>query len=101
MIDHGRVVYDGGLAELVDRYGDQRTLVVELERPGPPLVVPGVEFGRADGVRQWLRFPRARSAAEVIVAVSAAADLRDVTLEEPDIESVIHRIYAQGRPSHS
>lgn len=98
VIDHGRKVWDGGIDELIDRHGDQRRLVVELERPQPPLDVAGTEFERADGVRQWLTFPRSRSAAEVIVAVSAAAQIRDVTLEEPDIESVIRRIYAAAPP---
>jgi len=98
IIDHGRVVYDGGLTELIDRYGDERSLVVELVSAGPPLQVPGLEWFRSDGPRQWLRFRRAElSAAEAIARVSAQVVVRDLSIEEPEIEQVVHRIYTGGR----
>jgi ABC-2 type transport system ATP-binding protein len=47
-----------------------------------------------EGARQWLRFDRATTtAAQVTAAVAARAELVDLTLEEPDIEDVIRRIY--------
>ena len=33
LIDHGHVIYDGGLEDLRTRFGRQRTLVVDLDEP--------------------------------------------------------------------
>jgi ABC-2 type transport system ATP-binding protein len=94
MIDHGRLIYDGTVDELLERYGTERTLVVDLEAPAPPLQIPGATVVRVDGPRQWLRFRRSElSAAQVTAAVAAQAPLLDLAIEEPDIEDVVRRIY--------
>jgi ABC-2 type transport system ATP-binding protein len=94
MIDHGRLIYDGTVDELLERYGTERTLVVDLESSAPPLQIPGATVVRVDGPRQWLRFRRNEtSAAQVTAAVAAQAPLLDLAIEEPDIEDVVRRIY--------
>jgi len=94
MIDHGRLIYDGTVDDLLARYGGERTLVVDLEQPAPPLDVPGARVTRVDGARQWLRFRRDETtAAAVTAAVAQRAQLVDLALEEPDIEEVVRRIY--------
>jgi ABC-2 type transport system ATP-binding protein len=94
VIDHGRVIYDGDLESLKARYGPERTLVVDLEEPAPPLEIEGARVVRVEGPRQWLAFRRDEvSAARVAAAVAERARLVDLALEEPDIEDVIRRIY--------
>ncbi len=98
IIDHGHVIYDGGLTELRHRYEPYRTLVVDLAETIDALQVDGAEVVRRDGPRQWLRFHREQvAAADLIARVAALADVRDLTIEEPDIESVVARIYTDGR----
>lgn len=97
IIDRGHVIYDGGLDELRDRYEPFRTLVVDLVATLPPLQLAGAEVVRVEGPRQWLRFRRdTTSAADLIARVAAIAELRDLTIEEPEIESVVARIYTEG-----
>jgi ABC-2 type transport system ATP-binding protein len=97
IIDHGRLIYDGDIETLKQRYGEERTLVVDLEEPSPPLAVPGARVDRLDGPRQWLRFRRGDvTAAELTAAVAAQAPLLDLTIEEPDIEEIVRRIYRGG-----
>ena len=97
MIDHGRLIYDGTVEELLARYGGERTLVVDLEEPAPPLEIPGARVVRVDGPRQWLRFRRDEaSAAELTAAVAQRAPLVDLAIEETDIEEVVRRIYTSG-----
>jgi ABC-2 type transport system ATP-binding protein len=97
MIDHGRLIYDGTVDDLIERYGTERTLVVDLEAPAPPLQVPGATVVRVDGPRQWLSFRRGEmSAAQVTAAVAAQAPLLDLAIEEPDIEDIVRRIYEEG-----
>jgi ABC-2 type transport system ATP-binding protein len=97
IIDHGRLIWDGGLDELKRRHGRERTLVVDLEEAAAPLEIPGARVVRVDGPRQWLAFRRDEtSAAELTAAVAAKARLVDLAIEETDIEEIVRRIYAAG-----
>jgi ABC-2 type transport system ATP-binding protein len=100
VVDRGRLVHDGDLPGLVALVGARRELVVDLEAPAPPLEgIPGAELVRveADGVRQRLAFsPEVTTAAAVLAAVSARAPVRDLSIEEPDIEDVVRRLYLAG-----
>lgn len=93
VIDHGRLVFDGDLAALQRVGGGRRTLVVDLPEPAPAVEVPGATTVRVDGPRQWLEFPVEQSAAPVIAGLTAAYDIADLALLEPDIEDVITGIY--------
>jgi ABC-2 type transport system ATP-binding protein len=98
IIDHGHLLYDGSVAAIRDRFGTERTLVVDLEtdETGPLIGLPAEEI-RVDGLRRWLRFRRADvTAAELIAAVSARYPIRDLTIEEPEIEDIVRRIYQEG-----
>ncbi|NTU78504.1 MAG: ATP-binding cassette domain-containing protein [Chloroflexales bacterium] len=97
LIDHGRVIYDGALEALRARYGRWRTLVVDLADPAADPCVPGAELLRREGPRAWLRFDRETvTAASLIAAVAARCPVRDLTVEEPEIEDVVRRIYENG-----
>jgi viologen exporter family transport system ATP-binding protein len=97
VVDHGRLAYDGTLPGLAATVGAQRVLVVDLMQPGPDLVgISGTTHlgSEADGIRQRLGFDaEATTAATVLAAVAARADVRDLSIEEPDIEDVVRRIY--------
>jgi len=101
IIDHGALAYDGTLPGLVARVGAERVLVVDLAEPTPPLddvpgtTLVGVEGG---GLRQRLSIRAdATTAAAVLAEVSRRADVRDLAVEEPDVEEVVRRLYAAGR----
>ena len=95
VIDHGTVVYDGSLAGLHRQGESTRTLVVDLVDEAPPITVPGATVQRVEGPRQWLAFPADASAAPIVAAVVAAYDVADLSVQEPDIEDVIRRLYAR------
>ena len=100
IIDHGQVIYDGEVDQLVRRYGGECTLVVDLEERTEPLRIAGTHVAKMEGPRQWLRFDRTETtAAQIVAAVSGQARLVDLTIEEPDIEDVIRRIYARESPT--
>jgi ABC-2 type transport system ATP-binding protein len=94
VIDHGSLIWDGRIDELRRRYGAERTLIVDLEEPAPPLEIEGASVERVDGPRQWLRFRG--PAAELTARVAAAARLVDLQIAEPDIEEIVRRIYISG-----
>ena len=99
VVDRGRLVFDGSLPALVARVGAERVLVVDLAAPAAPLTgVPGTTLRavEADGMRQHLSFRGGETtAAAVVAAVSARAELRDLAVNEPDIEDVVRHLYRQ------
>jgi ABC-2 type transport system ATP-binding protein len=101
VVDHGRLAYDGSLPGLVERVGADRTLVVDLVQPAPDLNdVPGTTLvdSTADGLRQRLAFsPQTTTAAMVLAEVSRRVEVRDLSVEEPDIEDVVRRLYLADR----
>jgi ABC-2 type transport system ATP-binding protein len=96
IIDHGTLIEDSTVAGITARYGTERTLIVDLTEPGPALEVEGAQVTRVEGPRQWLRFRRDEvSASELLGRVTAQAEVRDLSIEEPDIESIVRDIYAR------
>jgi ABC-2 type transport system ATP-binding protein len=107
VIDHGRLAYDGDLPGLSRTASVERILVVDLAAPTPDLTeltgLDGLDSVRhlsseAGGLRQRLAFDAERTtAAKVLAAVSDKAEVLDLTVQEPNIEDVVRRIYAAGR----
>ncbi|WP_175408541.1 ATP-binding cassette domain-containing protein [Streptomyces sp. TRM64462] len=95
VIDHGRLMYDGALAGLHEAGTSERTLVVDLERERPPIEVAGARVVRVEGPRQWLSFPASSSAAPLVAEIAATYPLVDLSVREPDIETVIAQMYAE------
>ncbi len=110
IIDHGRKLYDGSVADIRERFGGERTLMAVMDfaelaalphdDEGHPILddLPdGVRLLRAEEPRIWLNFSRDSIPAHELVAwLGARYKLHDVTFQEPEIEDVIRRIYEQG-----
>ncbi|MFI6808621.1 ATP-binding cassette domain-containing protein [Streptomyces luteogriseus] len=96
VIDHGRLMYDGPLAGLHEVGESERTLVVDLERELPPIEAPApARVVRVEGPRQWLAFPAGESAAPLVARIAAEYPLVDLSVREPDIETVIATMYGE------
>jgi ABC-2 type transport system ATP-binding protein len=93
VIHHGRLLFDGDLAALGQRFAAQRTLVVTLEVPAD-LSAYG-EVVEADDVQVTLRVERARTAA-VTARLLAEQQVADLTVEDTPIEDVIELVFASG-----
>jgi ABC-2 type transport system ATP-binding protein len=97
LIDHGRLVYDGEVETLKEQYGTHRTLVVEFSEPCADVSVEGAEVESREGQTVRYKFDRRTiSADQLIRRVADSYAINDVTLEEPELESIIRRIYLEG-----
>ena len=102
LIDQGKVLYDGPIARLKAAYAPHRMLAVQLAADGAgavgeaPLDVPGAEFVRWDEGKAWLRFDPASVAAHTLIAtLTARYSISDLSIVEPELESVIRQIYQE------
>ncbi len=95
LIDHGRVLYDGALTDLMARYAPYRDLIVTLVRPVDVDVEGATQIAR-DDTRVTLRFRSDRvSAPTIIAAVTSAYPVVDLSVVEPRLEAVIDGIYTR------
>lgn len=94
LLDHGKLAFDGTVPELSRRFGHRRVLMVELEVPAQPFQLEGATVIRVEGPRQWIAFDGDRTtAAQLVGAISTQAAIRDLAVQEPEIEEVVRRIY--------
>ena len=100
VVDHGRLAFDGTLTGLAKTVGAQRVLIVDLDAPSADLIVSGADLieTESNGMRQKLAFDAEQTtAAAVLAQIAEQASVRDLSIEEPDIEDVLRRIYAAER----
>jgi len=94
LIDHGRIIFDGELDHIKAEYGRYRTLIVHLCDPVERPELDGAELDGTDGTTVRFRFDRNRTRADALVRqASERYRVEDVSIEEPDLESIIRRIY--------
>ena len=97
LIDEGRVIYDGAVEGIKEQYGTHRTLVVSLAGDPGGIAVADAELESREGNVVRLRFDRkAISADQLIRRVTEHYAVNDVSIEEPELESIIRRIYVEG-----
>lgn len=101
VVDHGRLAYDGSLPGLAATVGARRVLVVDLAAPAADLSdLPGAKHlgSEGSGMRQRLAFDAEKTTAAMLLAeVAKRCEVRDLSIEEPDIEDVVRRIYQSTR----
>jgi ABC-2 type transport system ATP-binding protein len=98
VIDHGHLIYDGDLKELVRRVRPDKRVTIRMSR-----AVDRAELARiatvvsADGVQAVLSVPSAQVSGVVRDAL-AALPVVDLTIEEPPLEEVMRELFlAQGK----
>jgi ABC-2 type transport system ATP-binding protein len=79
VIHHGRLLFDGQLTALADRFAAYKTIEAVL----------------ADGERVSLRVPKAETS-QATARLLAENEVSDLTVEDPPIEDVIEQVFASG-----
>jgi len=99
IIDHGQKLYDGSIEAIKRRYGHDRRLTAEIDDycRECDIDIPGVRVVSIEGHRISFEFDRTRVRAdELIVALASRYELKDVTVAEPALETIIREIYVKG-----
>lgn len=94
VIHHGRLMFDGDLSVLVQQFTEHKTIVVQLGDCDADLAAYGEVVSCSDG-QTTLRVPRSRTA-HITERLLADLPVIDLLVEDPPIEEVIERVFAQG-----
>jgi ABC-2 type transport system ATP-binding protein len=94
VIHHGRLLFDGDLSDLVQQFTAHKTIVVRLGDCQADLHSYGEVVSCSDG-SFILRVPKAQTA-HVTERLLANLPVIDLLVEDPPIEEVIERVFAQG-----
>jgi ABC-2 type transport system ATP-binding protein len=102
LINEGRILSDGSLADLRARVTTERRLIVDLadQADGATAEIRDEEAQviSRDGRRVTLRFdPRRTPASELIARVTARHAVSDLFVENPPIEEIVARLYGEIR----
>ena len=96
IIDQGRLLYDGELLHLRERFGGKRRLIVDFGEFYEDVQVPDLELVSREGVRVTYQFDRGEvTASELINRLSQRYRIRDLQVKEPEIEETVRRIYEE------
>ena len=96
IIDHGKLLFDGDLTRLKNRFGGNRQLVVDFSEIEEEMTIVGATIIEREGNRITYQFPREKmTASELIGRLSTQYRIRDLEVREPEIETTIRRIYEE------
>ncbi|PYV16445.1 MAG: sugar ABC transporter ATP-binding protein [Acidobacteria bacterium] len=102
IIDKGRILFDGDLAEMKKRLAQYNQVKFFLkDRSQIPrlaeVTTNGLGLERVDELTYLMRFDRAKhSSADVIRTLVNRLEIRDLFVEEEPIEEIVKRIYLSG-----
>jgi len=96
ILDQGRLLYDGRLGALVERFEDCHRLVVTFAGPVVDANLPELPPPERQGDKAVYRFdPRQTSATETIQGVLSRFRITDFEVQRPELEETIRRIYEE------
>lgn len=94
MVDDGKLLFDGELKYLRQTLGSRRRLTLEFANdPGPVDLGSATLITDAGAAKHFLLEREDFSLLDVLTELGTGYDLKDVKLEEPDIEEVIRTFY--------
>jgi ABC-2 type transport system ATP-binding protein len=93
VIHHGRLLFDGDLSQLLQRFTSHKTIVVQVDKPDADLHTYGEVVSYEDG-HYTLRVPK-QETARITERLLADLPVVDLLVEDPPIEEVIERVFAQ------
>lgn len=95
IIDSGKLIYDGPLAVIKDRFGKYREMTFETAvSPNTISPSPAAEIVKQEDRRLVVRFDRTQtSASKVAAAIMNQIEVLDFSLAEPDLSMIVKQIY--------
>lgn len=108
IIDEGKKIYDGSLADLKDTYGTKRKVSMEVRQPEKIKELYLSEVLGVQGEECTVDFDREKSTLcvtfdkhkievpQILAAVMGMIEVRDVQIQETELAEIVKEIYSHG-----
>jgi len=102
MLDDGRIIYDGGLEELKERWSKGREVLLSF---GQPYALDelarltegmGVRWSRENDMTAKVWIPKEQNVTDVLARVAGPKDIRDIKIIETSTDEIVREIYRAG-----
>jgi len=94
IIDHGKVLYDGALSDIVKKYAKHKALSVVFDKPVSRERLEKLgKIVEIEGTRVVLSVPREKSS-HVAAKLLEEFSVDDLNIEEPNIEEIIRDVFS-------
>lgn len=94
VINHGVIIEDGPLNNIIERLAPYRVLEVELSQPCTDITHPYAEVIKSENLKIWYRFKKDKiTAAKLISELAHKLPIRDLSVTEANIEDVVRKVY--------
>jgi ABC-2 type transport system ATP-binding protein len=96
VITHGEILYDGSLAEIVDRFTTHKIVTLDLDDTPDQADFARLGFPcEIRGPRVTLRIDRQRIA-DVLPEILRGRQVRDVSVEDVPLEEIVAELFRSG-----
>ena len=99
VITHGKLLYDGELMGLIERFGDAKIVKLEFADGTPGDLARFGEVTRTDEFTADLKVERAKIS-EILGAILDRHAVADLSVTDPPLEQVIARVFQEAKAEH-
>ncbi len=99
VIDHGKIFFDGPLAQIIDRFSGHKILSLTFEKEATRDLSAFGEVTEQTPVSVQLKVPRAK-VTETCRQLLEACDVSDINVQEVPVEEVIRQLFGERRENH-
>ncbi len=95
ILEEGKIVYDGETELLKQKFVHEKVIEVEFCDDGNVIQgIPGITVVREQGRKKWLTFDNDNfGIGEVIGTIASRYKIKDISVNEPSVESIVRNIY--------
>jgi len=95
ILEEGKIMYDGETELLKQKFIHEKVIEVEFHDDGNIIQgIPGVTVVREQGCKKWLTFDNDNyGIGDVIGTIASRYEIKDISVNEPSVESIIRNIY--------
>ena len=95
ILEEGKIIFDGETELLKQKFVHEKVIEVEFYEDDCVMQrIPGVTVVREQGCKKWLTFDSDSSGiGEVIGTIASHYKIKDISVKEPSVESIIRNIY--------
>jgi ABC-2 type transport system ATP-binding protein len=96
IIDHGRILFDGQLSEVIKKFSSHKVLNVSFEKKVSKSDL--VKFGEVEEKNGLFSISLKREeTSEIVEAILKKFPVEDLTIVEPEIEDIIRQVFADKK----